>query len=655
MTLSPLVNVSKLLEKVARIRAFERLLLEEYKSGEIRGTIHTGIGQEYVPVILSDLAADAFWFSNHRGHAHFLSKTGNFYGLFAEILGFEGAVNGGIGGSQHLYIPGNFMSNGIQGGQLGMAVGISSKYAMQQKASIFFMGDGTTGAGHIYEALNLAKLHQSKILVILEDNEIAQSTPTRNTIAGDLANRFRGFGFEFFTWSPAHETVTDDLENLYSILQKGVTSMNRGFPTLALVKTSRLASHSKGDDNRKRDTITNLEAKDFLNRLITDGSFDTWDEIYREIESILNRVKSGRRIKGVVQRKIVNFGDSDAISNQKLQASASKMKDSINFALQEFISAHDTKLFGEDILDFPIPEGSLYGGAFKVTEGLSTKFPQAIQNFPISESAMIGFATGTALSGTSTIVEIMFSDFLSQCFDQIIHQVSKLNSIYGSSIELPLLIRTASGPGKGYGPTHSHTLESQLVGLPNIEVVSANPFIPYLEILNTWHKTRQCFIVFEPKNLYLNSSRDFDAKFFEICLPANIFNPVVIKPKHGQADLTILVYGSALLRVINQLDSILFKYEISIEVIIPTIISNWNVKTLHHSIQRNGGKLLVITDNLNSNGFQDKVIVEAFSMGILKKFESLNYYDWMPSGKLEDDYIVNDNSLIEIVMRLLQT
>jgi pyruvate/2-oxoglutarate/acetoin dehydrogenase E1 component len=331
-----------------------------------------------------------------------------------------------------------------------------------------------------------------------------------------------------------------------------------------------------------------------------------------------------------------------------------KMKDSINIALQEFIFEHNTKLFGEDILDFPIPEGNLYGGAFKVTEGLSTKFPQAVQNFPISESAMIGFGTGTALSGTNTIIEIMFSDFLAQCFDQIIHQVSKLQSIYGSSIELPLLIRTASGPGKGYGPTHSHTLESQLVGLPNIEVISANPFIPYIEILNAWHQARKCFIVFEPKNLYLYSGSEFNSKMFEVCLPSSIFDPVFVKPKHGQADLTIIVYGSAIWRVINQLDFMLYEHEISIEVIIPTVISNWNQASFHHSLQRNGGKLLVISDNLNSNGFQERVIVDSFSKGVLKKIDSLNYLDWIPNGRLEDEHLLNEKSLTEAVLRLLK-
>jgi len=70
-------------------------------------------------------------------------------------------------------------------------------------------------------------------------------------------------------------------------------------------------------------------------------------------------------------------------------------------------------LIGEDLLD-------PYGGAFKVSKGLSTKFPKQVISTPISEQAITGAAIGMAMRGMNPIVEIMFGDFLTLCVDQII-------------------------------------------------------------------------------------------------------------------------------------------------------------------------------------------------------------------------------------------
>jgi pyruvate/2-oxoglutarate/acetoin dehydrogenase E1 component len=266
---------------------------------------------------------------------------------------------------------------------------------------------------------------------------------------------------------------------------------------------------------------------------------------------------------------------------------------------------------------------------------------------------MLGFAIGVAVTGRSVIVEIMFSDFIAQGLDQIIHQISKLQSIYGQSIEIPLLIRTASGPGRGYGPTHSHTLESQLVGLPNLEVVCANPFISYQDILEVWFEKKVCFIVFEPKELYPYSESDFESSMYQIQLPKNLYEPVQITSKHLKADVTIVVYGSAVWRVIERLDELLFSLEICVEVLIPTVISNWDVSTLYNSLLMSDGKLIVITDNLKSNGFLDSVIIKAFSDGAIKRLECLNFSDWIPSGFSEEEVIHTAARIRETLQRIL--
>ncbi len=105
------------------IRAFELKLLDLYGKGLLNGTTHTCLGQEYIPVAMEALLdpRDRV-FSNHRGHGHYLARFRDPAGLLAEIMGREGAVCNGVGGSQHIHRDG-FLSTGVQGESLPVASG----------------------------------------------------------------------------------------------------------------------------------------------------------------------------------------------------------------------------------------------------------------------------------------------------------------------------------------------------------------------------------------------------------------------------------------------------------------------------------------------------------------------------------------------------
>jgi pyruvate/2-oxoglutarate/acetoin dehydrogenase E1 component len=124
-------------------------------------------------------------------------------------------------------------------------------------------------------------------------------------------------------------------------------------------------------------------------------------------------------------------------------------------------------VLGEDIAD-------PYGGAFKVTRGLSTAFPERVRTTPISEGAIVGVASGLALAGYRPIAEVMFGDFLALCFDQLINHVAKYEAMYNGNASCPVIVRTPSGGGRGYGPTHSQSIEKHVLGIPNLRVVSAS-------------------------------------------------------------------------------------------------------------------------------------------------------------------------------------
>ena len=132
------------------------------------------------------------------------------------------------------------------------------------------------------------------------------------------------------------------------------------------------------------------------------------------------------------------------------------------------------KLIGEDIEDNNQYTPESYGGAFKVTRDLSSKYTNRVLNTPISEAAIVGISAGYSIKAGRTVVEIMFGDFTTLIFDQIVQHVSKYGTIYNGKIKCPLIIRTPMGGKRGYGPTHSQSLEKHFLGIPNLYVIALN-------------------------------------------------------------------------------------------------------------------------------------------------------------------------------------
>jgi TPP-dependent pyruvate/acetoin dehydrogenase alpha subunit len=233
------------LELLLGIRHFELALLRMFDEGKLNGTTHTCLGQEYIPVALAPLVSDDFVLSNHRGHGHFLAHARDPFGLLAEIMGRAGAVCNGVGGSQHVHTPG-FLSTGVQGQGLPLAVGMALRFKRvgSGQIAVVYVGDGTWGEGTMYEALNMASLWQAPVLVVVENNGIAQSTPTALEMAGTVADRVRAFGVSYLGLS------TSDVSAIRSAVAPVVASVRAGRPAVVEFVTSRLGPHSKGDDTR---------------------------------------------------------------------------------------------------------------------------------------------------------------------------------------------------------------------------------------------------------------------------------------------------------------------------------------------------------------------------------------------------------------------
>jgi pyruvate/2-oxoglutarate/acetoin dehydrogenase E1 component len=176
--------------------------------------------------------------------------------------------------------------------------------------------------------------------------------------------------------------------------------------------------------------------------------------------------------------------------------SAPRVAEALNEALHQLMANRpNLYLLGEDILD-------PYGGAFRVTRGLSSQFPDRVLGMPISESAIVGIGNGFALAGDQVIAEIMFGDFISLAVDQICNFAAKSVTMYGRIVPLRMVVRCPVGGGRGYGPTHSQSLQKHFIGFPNLVLAEMSPFHDPRALLERLLDLGQPVILFEDKRLY---------------------------------------------------------------------------------------------------------------------------------------------------------
>jgi len=278
--------LEKLYYKMLLIRKFEELLFDLFEKGMISGTTHTYIGQEATGVsLIENLKSNDIIISNHRCHGHYLSKTGDVIGLLSEILGKKDGICKGRGGSQHLHSD-SFFSNGVQGNMFPVSAGISlaEKFKESTNLTVVFMGDGTLGQGVIYETLNMIGLYKLPILVIVENNQYAQSTPINENFAGNIKDRLNGFSIE------VEECESTDVEYLYLRYNKLIKDIrSTKSPRIDIIHNERLGPHSKGDDDRPDKILDQIKKLDPIRIMNKKIDLKIQKKIEAEVTSLINK------------------------------------------------------------------------------------------------------------------------------------------------------------------------------------------------------------------------------------------------------------------------------------------------------------------------------------------------------------------------------
>ncbi len=585
------------------IRLTEQFLLELFSKGLLSGTTHTCLGQELcqMSVVRALDDPDDVVLSNHRNHGHFLTYSGAFEALVAEIMGADEGICGGIGGSQHLAYR-HFHSNGVQAGMTGIGAGLALARRLRGSRAIVtaLVGDGTLGEGLLYESMNLASVWRAPMLFVVEHNGIAQTTPTSGTIGGSIGARGRAFGLRTFE---IDDSRPDFFQSAEAVVREVRETREPGF---LVIHTARLGPHSKGDDLRGAEELSAVRTRDPLARLgesLGAARQAERDAVAHEYVGALRDRALAIQPAAVRPARPHIFCDRPAVSRGTITAAATppgNVRASLNASLRRLLTEHDeVVLLGEDLHD-------PYGGAFKVTAGLSSEFGGRVISTPISEAGIVGAAIGLALAGFRPIVEIMFADFVSLAMDQIYNHAVKFPGMF-PGCTVPLVIRTPAGGRRGYGPTHSQSPESLLAAVPGLTVVYGSHRHDAGTLLEAATLDWPYPTVFLEHKLLYGERMDtggYRAVAADARDPGAAIFPTIAAGS-DRPDVTLVAYGG-MLPIVERAARDLEAEEVRVEIVSPSIVHPLPAHTLLRAL-RDRARVAIVEEAPAGPGFASEL------------------------------------------------
>ncbi|MBK5941185.1 alpha-ketoacid dehydrogenase subunit beta [Halochromatium roseum] len=279
-----------------------------------------------------------------------------------------------------------------------------------------------------------------------------------------------------------------------------------------------------------------------------------------------------------------------------------RVLDSLNEGFHRVMKERpEVVVIGQDILD-------PYGGAFKVTRGLSTDYPERVITSPISEAGITGVGIGLALQKFRPVVEVMFGDFTTLIVDQLINHGTKIYAMYGQRVPLPLTVRTPMGARRGYGPTHSQSLERLFMGVPGLNVVAVSPLVDPGELLTQVILSDGPSLFVENKTLYSHPlwSEESSIQGMKVTRSEDTF-PSCTLSYGEEPDVTLVTYGGMTPICLKAAARLREEEELICDVVILHEISPFKVDAIGASL-RKSRRMVVAEEGTYSWGWGAEVI-----------------------------------------------
>jgi len=268
-----------LLATMWRIRLFEERVGQLKRADEVHGLVHLSSGQEGVAAgVCTQLRDDDVVYSGHRAHGHAIAKGARLGPVLAELMGRDGGLCRGLGGSMHLVdVAHGFMgATGVVGGNIPIALGsaLAARLRGDDSVAVVFFGDGAVQAGHFNETVNLAALWRLPIVLVCENNGFAEFTPrAAHTIVERVSDVVAPYGLERAT------VDGNDVVEVWTAFRGYLEAARAGSgPFLLECLTHRLRGHYEGDPGTYREALATAEwqEQDPIQRLRRDGIGRGW-------------------------------------------------------------------------------------------------------------------------------------------------------------------------------------------------------------------------------------------------------------------------------------------------------------------------------------------------------------------------------------------
>ena len=524
------------------------------ENGDVLSSLHRDVGAILAVYLDPARAFPGFGFGESDGRRP--DPEALFRRLACQVLGRDEGFSRGVERSYHYgyFAPeAGILHVGMishLGAMIPVAAGcaFALKRAGADRVAITFIGEGGTSTGDFHEGLNLAAVWKLPLVLVVENNRYAFSTPSRLQYAClQLSDRGPGYGI-------ASETVDgNDPDTMTRALGRAVARARSGQgPTLVEAMVGRLRGHAEGDGSMKVVPEAELElyrsqdpVSSYARRLEVEGVADVdllarvdaraRDLVERAIAAGLDSAPplpatamrpafAERRGEPVIRAIIAAPAEDLAAtripesavappasqgdaaeeapaamaaftggSAEPKRAGESTYLDALHRALVEEMERDSAVvLLGQDIASFE--------GAFRVTRGLAARWPRRVLDTPISESGTLGLAAGAALLDLVPVVEMQFADFVSCGFNQIVNVMAKL--FYRFERPCPVVVRLPAGGGVGAGPFHSQNPEAWFAHVAGLKVVCPATAADALGLLKAAIRDPNPVIFCENKFLY---------------------------------------------------------------------------------------------------------------------------------------------------------
>ncbi|MBH0237755.1 alpha-ketoacid dehydrogenase subunit alpha/beta [Methylobrevis albus] len=646
---------------------------------------------------------------SHIGGGDTRARAENFllFGLLAEIFMRANGFNGGMGGSMHAFFPpfGAYPNNAIVGASAGIAAGaaLAKKLLTGDGITVANAGDGSTGCGPVWEAMNFSAMAQYDtlwtdqrrgglpVLYFFTNNFYAMGGQTRGETMG--WDRLARIGAAVNPAAMHAETVdgTDPLAVADAVTRKRALLVAGRGPALLDVECYRLSGHSTTDANayRTREEMQAWQALDpietFSARLVAHGVLEpdavaamkaAAAETIRAVTAaavdpaiapivdvhadpeLIGRlmfadaeiaVPAGEPVTlkplGEVARirqdaKKARFGLSE--TGEKLSAMrAITLRDALFESVLHHM-AHDERLiaYGEECRE--------WGGAFGVYRGLSELFPhQRLFNSPISEAAIVATAVGYALEGGRALVELMYGDFIGRAGDEIFNQMAKWHSMSAGALKVPVVLRCSIG--SKYGAQHSQDWTALCAHIPGLKVVY--PATPYdaKGLLASALAGDDPVVFFESQRLY-----DTTEHFHAGGVPTDYYRVPFGVPdvKRAGEDLTILTIGPSLYAALAAADELQATHGLSTEVIDARSLVPFDYAPVLASVKKTR-RLLVVSEASERGSFAMTLAanIGRFAFGdLVAAPRVIGSPNWIvPGADMETTYFPQVADILDVV------